>query len=141
VRACAGSKGADKGGWAEYGPDWHFFFDCIFAPVVTQAARAIDRLDVSIPSWSGAAPKLLKKLQRMLGADVRENSARSGSRPVARILPRHGPIIKQSLVQLLSEYDKCALLTGPGPGCACTSCAVIIAGGEMMVCSRGVAAV
>ena len=57
----------DRGGWQEYGSDWRFFFDCMFAPVATQANKALDKLDVSVTSRSGAAPQLLLKLKRMLG--------------------------------------------------------------------------
>ena len=28
----------DLGGWEAYEPDWHYFFDCMLAPVARQAA-------------------------------------------------------------------------------------------------------
>lgn len=28
----------DTGGWEQYEPDWHFFYDCMLAPVARQAS-------------------------------------------------------------------------------------------------------
>ena len=97
----------DKGGWAVYGPDWRFFFDCMFAPVVTQASKAVAKLDLAAATQNGAPLKLLRQLARMLGQDDRD-APRDGSRPLTMVLPRHGPVVRQSVTQLVREYDKCA---------------------------------
>jgi hypothetical protein len=101
-----GTDGTDAGGWQAYGSDWTFFFDCMFAPVVTQAATAISRLDIAVATGSKGAPQLLLLLKNALAG---AKSPTVGKRPVAMILPRHGPVIRQGLAQLVSEYSKCVL--------------------------------
>ena len=100
----------------------------MFAPVVTQAAKAIDKLDLSMKATGTAGSAgmgLLRKLSSLVGGgngkqgseEAGENViSRTGSRPVAMILPRHGPVIRQSVTQLLREYDGCA------PPAACPTC-------------------
>jgi len=42
--AAAGADRSDPGdeaGWAVYGPEWRFYFDCMLAPVARQAAGAL----------------------------------------------------------------------------------------------------
>lgn len=102
-----GTDGSDRGGWAVYGSDWQFFFDCMFAPVVRQAETAIEKLDISVAAGSAGAPTLLLQLKKLLGVS---GATQAGSRPVAMILPRHGPLVRQSVSQLVNSYSKCVLL-------------------------------
>jgi flavorubredoxin len=99
----AGTDGTDIGGWAVYGSDWRYFFDCMFAPVVVQASKALGRLNLSVATASAASPLLVLKL--LFGGGGVDKS----KRPVATILPRHGPIVRRSVVQLINEYGKCAV--------------------------------
>jgi flavorubredoxin len=103
-RGVMGTDGMDTGGWAKYGSDWQYFFDCMFAPVASQAASAVEKLDLAVAGGTSTTPPLLLQLRQFFGMAPTE---RKGSRPVAVILPRHGPIIKQSVTQLVNEYDKC----------------------------------
>ena len=103
----AGTNGTDLGGWAVYGSDWRFFFDCMFAPVVPQAAKALDRLDIKKVVRSTEKPTLMMRLQGVLRGRPTGIPKVTGSRPVASILPRHGPVIKQGVMQLLNEYGRC----------------------------------
>lgn len=101
-----GTDGTDLGGWSAYGSDWKFFFDCMFAPVVRQAQAAVQKIDISVASGSAGAPSLLLKLKNLLGGGG--ESTGGGSRPVAMILPRHGPLVRQSVSQLVNAYVKYA---------------------------------
>lgn len=100
-RGVTGTDGTDAGGWAAYGSDWEFFFDCMFAPVAPQAAAAVNKLSLSVATQSGSP---LLALKRLLGGGKGDTS---GSRPVASILPRHGPVVRRSVVQLVNEYTRC----------------------------------
>lgn len=100
-----GTDGTDRGGWAAYGSDWQFFFECMFAPVVRQAESAVQKLDISVASGSAGAPSLLLRLKNLLSGG---GATAGGSRPVAMILPRHGPLVRQSVSQLVNSYAKYA---------------------------------
>lgn len=100
-----GTDSTDRGGWAVYGSDWQFFFDCMFAPVVRQAESAVAKLDIAVAAGSAGAPSLLMQLKKFLGGAA---STQTGSRPVAMILPRHGPLVRQSVSQLVNSYSRCA---------------------------------
>ena len=112
VCGITGTDGYDVGGWQEYGSDWRFFFDCMFAPVVSQAAKALERLDVGAAAGSAAAPPLLAALKRLFTGRKGDAAPKPPSRPVAVILPRHGPVVRAGVTQLLNEYSKCALPSG-----------------------------
>ena len=100
-RGVTGTDGTDAGGWAAFGSDWEFFFDCMFAPVVPQAASAVNKLSLTVATQSGSP---LLALKRLLGG----KDEGGGKRPVASILPRHGPVVRRSVVQLVNEYTRCA---------------------------------
>lgn len=100
-----GTDGTDRGGWAVYGSDWQFFFDCMFAPVVRQAETAVGKLDIAVAAGSAGAPSLLLQLKKLLGGVA---GTQTGSRPVNMVLPRHGPLVRQSVSQLVTSYNRCA---------------------------------
>lgn len=103
-----GTDGTDSGGWEAFGNDWRFFFDCMFAPVAKQTGAALSRLNIAVANGSAGTPPLLLKLKSLLGMteDAAQEETSRETIPVAQILPRHGPIIRQSVAQLVSQYGK-----------------------------------
>jgi flavorubredoxin len=99
-KGSAGTDGTDIGGWAVYGSDWTYFFDCMFAPVVVQASQALGKLNLSVATASSGSPLLI--LRQLFGG----SSPDKNKRPVASILPRHGPVIRRGVVQLVNEYGR-----------------------------------
>lgn len=100
----SGSNGLDAGGWGTYSQDWEHFFSCMFAPCVKQAESAVQRLRLGAGSVSASPVTMLAQLgQALFGKSAGEGARR----PVAMILPRHGPVIRQSAAQLILSYRKC----------------------------------
>ncbi|PSC76351.1 flavin oxidoreductase [Micractinium conductrix] len=97
-------------GWSEYGEDWKYYFDCMLAPAARQTAAALDKLNINASQAraGGTVSKMLAPLRRLadlvteltMGADdgVAEPLA------VAAIAPMHGPIVRQSLTELVGRY-------------------------------------
>jgi flavorubredoxin len=102
-KGVVGTDGYDKGGWEVYSSDWRFFFDCMFAPVARQTSGTLQKLDLQVSRKRAAEGQSLGAwLKSLFGSD--SNALKAGSRPVAIILPRHGPIARQSVTQLVNAY-------------------------------------
>lgn len=101
-----GTDGSDLGGWEAYASDWQFFFDCMFAPVARQASSTLQKLDLQVSRKRVAEGRGLSVwLKNLFGSG---KAPSKGSRPVAMILPRHGPVARQSVTQLVNSYVECA---------------------------------
>jgi flavorubredoxin len=123
-RGVVGNDGSDLGGWAVYSSDWQFFFDCMFAPVVKQASGALEKLNLQTTRRHNLKQPFAVRLKNLF-----TSSDKKSQRPVAMILPRHGPIARQSVTQLINAYTECASSMpassgGCVPGC-CTGRAVV----------------
>ncbi|KAL4448068.1 hypothetical protein ABPG75_005287 [Micractinium tetrahymenae] len=97
-------------GWSEYGADWQYYFDCMLAPAARQAATALERLNINASLSGGKGGGLGAVLSRLadlvteltMGADdgVAEPLA------VSAIAPMHGPVVRQSLTELVRRYGE-----------------------------------
>lgn len=95
------------GGWSEYSGDWQYYFDCMLAPAARQAATALERLNINstLSGGRGGLGAVLSRLADLvteltMGADdgVAEPLA------VSAIAPMHGPVVRQSLTELVRSY-------------------------------------
>eukprot|EP01025_Chloroclados_australasicus_P027297 TRINITY_DN27104_c0_g1_i1.p1 TRINITY_DN27104_c0_g1~~TRINITY_DN27104_c0_g1_i1.p1 ORF type:complete len:454 (+),score=63.68 TRINITY_DN27104_c0_g1_i1:94-1362(+) len=77
----------------------------MFAPCSRQASAALEKLDISVATGSAGTPGLLVQLKKLFSSAPQE-APRPPSRPVATILPRHGPVIRQSVTQIIGEYGR-----------------------------------
>lgn len=111
----------DVGGWDTYGDHWRYFFDCMLAPMASQAQSALEKLPVtatpraSLDTPSNFMSSVMKSWTSMV-AEITAGSkeAKGGYNVVpARLFayalaPQHGPVIRTSLSQLSLEYRKWA---------------------------------
>ena len=109
--ASPGSSAFDDGGWAAYGPDWQYYFDCMLAPVARQATTALDRLAINaVPSADDGGPlaALLAPLRAALRlvSDLTLGADDGAAEPlaVAVLAPMHGPCVRTSLTELVGRY-------------------------------------
>lgn len=105
VQGSLGSDGADRGGWAAYGVDWQHFFDCMFAPVAKPTLQALNKLNI-VPAPRSAGPSLLAALASFLTGEPSKVPSQGTATRVRAILPRHGPLVLQSVTQLVNEYAR-----------------------------------
>ncbi|CAD7701125.1 unnamed protein product [Ostreobium quekettii] len=111
----------DIGGWSVYGGDWKYYYDCMLAPVATQVAATFDKLDLVA---TRAAPRAglsraLKSFGSILlffgGYGKRAPSttaavtATGPGRQVSILCPRHGPLVRVALQELLRKYEEWTL--------------------------------
>lgn len=90
--------------------------DMTIKPVTGQFHRNPDTQLVTLPPTSidadagGSSKPLLLQLASLLtgGSKGEDTAGGTGSHPVAMILPRHGPVVKQSVTRLLTSYNQCA---------------------------------
>lgn len=120
VRVQANSSAFDVGAWETYGDHWRYFFDCMLAPMATQAQSALEKLPVTAtPRASMDTPanfmsSVMKSWTAMVAditAGSREPAKTSGKPSAARLFayalaPQHGPVIRTSLSHLAAEYRK-----------------------------------
>jgi flavorubredoxin len=111
----------DVGGWDTYGDHWRYFFDCMLAPMASQAQSALEKLPVtatpraSLDTPSNFMSSVMKSWTSMV-AEITAGSkeAKGGYNVVpARLFayalaPQHGPVIRTSLSHLSAEYRKWA---------------------------------
>ncbi|GAB4823919.1 hypothetical protein N2152v2_010965 [Parachlorella kessleri] len=105
----AGPRGLDDGGWRALGEDWRHYFDCMLAPVARQAAVALEKLDIRVGYTRPGVGGPLGQLFRMLAQTVHELTlgADDGApepMEIVAICPMHGPVVKNSINELLSRY-------------------------------------
>jgi flavorubredoxin len=116
----ANTSAFDVGAWEAYGDHWRYFFDCMLAPMATQAQSALEKLPVTATPRAGLdtpakfMASVMKSWTAMV-ADIMEGSrqpAKSTGKSSASSLfayalaPQHGPVIRTSLSRLASEYRK-----------------------------------
>eukprot|EP00775_Hariotina_reticulata_P010362 gene10362-10520_t len=116
----AASNAFDTGSWEAYGDHWRYFFDCMLAPVATQAKSALDKLPVtatpraSLGTPSGLLTSLLTSWTAMVGDITRgsKGTAAASWQPkraqlfAYALAPQHGPVVRTSLSRLVKEYMK-----------------------------------
>ena len=108
-KGVVGTDGTDEGGWEVHSSDWKYFFDCMFAPVARQTSSALQKLDLQVSRKRPAKGQTLSSwLKNLFGGGSAADAPKPGTRPVAMILPRHGPIARQSVTQLVNAYIECA---------------------------------
>lgn len=109
----------DVGGWDTYGDHWRYFFDCMLAPMASQAQSALEKLPVtatpraSLDTPNNFMSSVMKSWTSMV-AEITAGSkeAKGGYNVVpARLFayalaPQHGPVIRTSLSHLSAEYRK-----------------------------------
>lgn len=118
-KGVVGTDGSDLGGWEAYSSDWQFFFDCMFAPVARQTSAAITKLDLRVSRKRAQKGQTFGTwLKNLFGSG--DTAPKAGVRPVAMILPRHGPIARQSVTQLVNAYIEYAHSTSPTVQMFCT---------------------
>jgi len=116
----AATNAFDSGSWEAYGDHWRYFFDCMLAPVATQAKSALDKLPVtatpraSLGTPSGLLTSLLTSWTAMVGDITRgsKGTAAASWQPkraqlfAYALAPQHGPVVRTSLSRLVKEYMK-----------------------------------
>ncbi|KAI3438441.1 hypothetical protein D9Q98_000871 [Chlorella vulgaris] len=112
--AMAGASSAtDSGGWDAYAADWRNYYDCMLAPVARQVATALDRLNINATSspeagGGGGLAQALAPLRRLAGLvrDLTLGADDGVAEPltVGAIAPMHGPVVRQSLTELVGRY-------------------------------------
>lgn len=109
----------DVGAWETYGDHWRYFFECMLAPMASQAQSALEKLPVtatpraSIDTPTNFIASVMKSWTSMV-AEITAGSkeAKGGYKAVpARLFayalaPQHGPVIRTSLSHLSAEYRK-----------------------------------
>lgn len=103
-KGVVGTDGSDVGGWEVYSSDWKYFFDCMFAPVARQASTTLQKLDLRVSRKRAAKGQTFGTWLKNLFGGSSADAPKPGTRPVAMILPRHGPIVRQSVTQLVNAY-------------------------------------
>ncbi|KAF8073046.1 dfa6 [Scenedesmus sp. PABB004] len=120
LNAKAGGSAFDVGGWSAYGEHWRYFFDCMLAPVATQASSALDKLPVtatpraSLDTPAGFLGSLLTSWSSMVAELTRGSKGSGGAawapQPVSlfayALAPQHGPVVRTGLSQLVAEYRR-----------------------------------
>lgn len=111
----------DVGAWETYGDHWRYFFDCMLAPMATQAQSALDKLPVtatpraSIDTPSKFITSVMNSWTSMV-AEITRGSVEAKPKAATAVVParlfayalapQHGPVIRTSLSQLAAEYRK-----------------------------------
>lgn len=109
----------DVGAWETYGDHWRYFFECMLAPMASQAQSALEKLPVTatpraaIDTPTNFISSVMKSWTSMV-AEITAGSkeAKGGYKAVpARLFayalaPQHGPVIRTSLSHLSAEYRK-----------------------------------
>ncbi|GMH33349.1 hypothetical protein BSKO_01183 [Bryopsis sp. KO-2023] len=109
-----GTEGAfDERGWQEFGNDWKYYFDCMFAPTASQVGKTLKLLNLqSTPVSSKGSKSFWDRLYYFLSGESDPSKAKPGdeassdlrSRPVSYLCPMHGPVIKNSVNEVIEEY-------------------------------------
>eukprot|EP00879_Flechtneria_rotunda_P002337 GHRR01002532.1.p1 GENE.GHRR01002532.1~~GHRR01002532.1.p1 ORF type:complete len:683 (+),score=243.39 GHRR01002532.1:141-2189(+) len=116
----ANSSAFDEGGWETYGDHWRYFFDCMLAPVATQANLALEKLPVTatprasldtpsnflsavIKSWSAVVADITRGSKGTAAGVYQQNPTMLFAYALA---PQHGPVIRTCLSRIAQEYRK-----------------------------------
>lgn len=118
--AQAATSAFDVGSWEAYGDHWRYFFDCMLAPVATQAQSALDKLPAtatpraSLDTPTNFLSAVMTSWSAMVADITRggKGTAAAAYQPQTRNLfayalaPQHGPVVRTCLSRLVKEYNK-----------------------------------
>ena len=104
---CVQATPFDVGGWQTYGTDWQYFFETMLASSAQQVARALEQLN-----FSTASASMLPAIQDWFGrlfswvtpAASETEEKEEPTREIVGICPMHGPIVRNSLHELVENY-------------------------------------
>jgi hypothetical protein len=110
------------GAWDAYGDHWRYFFDCMLAPMATQAQSALEKLPVTatpraaIDTPKGFVSSVMNSWTSMV-AEITRGSKEASKGSAANktvpnrmfayaLAPQHGPVIRTCLSHLAAEYRR-----------------------------------
>jgi hypothetical protein len=108
------------GSYEAYGDHWRYFYDCMLAPMATQAESALDKLPVtatpraSLDTPASFMTSVLDSWSSLV-ADITRGSKGTSAGAYAPVpsrlfayalAPQHGPVIRTCLSRLSQEYRK-----------------------------------
>lgn len=90
----------DVGGWETYGKDWEYYFETMLATSPNQISKALD--DLSFTTTSSPFPGFWTQLLDWFSRKEVKNE--KPVRQVAGICPMHGPVVKNTMTELVGGY-------------------------------------